>query len=59
MRDGGFGSVCLGVLPQNVRAIAFYESLGFVRVKEMIWERDGNSFADLILIRDLNVKRGR
>lgn len=53
MREEGHGSVCLGVFPQNLRAVRFYERLGFVTLKFSTWENNGAVFEDQILRRDL------
>ena len=53
MREEGHRSACLGVFPQNVRAVAFYESLGFRTLKVATWTNNGATFEDQILLRTL------
>ena len=53
MRTAGAKNVSLGVFPSNVRAIAFYERLGFVRLKVSTWHNNGIAFEDQIMLREL------
>ncbi|RYG87570.1 GNAT family N-acetyltransferase [bacterium] len=56
MARDGISSVSLGVFPQNVRAIAFYERLGFVRYKVSTWTNNDVEFADQIMLLALDVQ---
>ncbi|RYG29718.1 GNAT family N-acetyltransferase, partial [bacterium] len=53
MRREGTRSVALGVFPSNLRAIAFYERLGFVRHRVSTWTNNGVEFADQIMLCEL------
>lgn len=53
MRAEGVKAVSLGVFPTNLRAIVFYERLGFVHYRVSTWSNNGVEFADQIMLREL------
>lgn len=54
MRSEGVRVVSLGVFPSNVRAIAFYERLGFRKHKRATFTKSGIVFEDQIMILELS-----
>jgi ribosomal protein S18 acetylase RimI-like enzyme len=52
-RHMGYGTIWLGVLPENTRAVRFYEKMGYVRVGEHEFWLGDQKDIDAIMVKSL------